>query len=238
MNAITKAFVFCFFSTSLCAQIHSNSGPAVNSPLATSEFFTDVSGKPLFPSGYVDVIGSPFLSDEWQPAHVALQTGRSLDGILVKLDLLKQELYYKDEKGKEMIAKKGIVQAMRVYDAQRGDSTHYRSGYPLQESRTAATLYQVLANGRAELLKHTSKTIQEIKRFNSATTEREFVLKSEYFVFDRTKGTLLKIKKDRKALMDALSDQAPALEQYLQDTRNKCRSEEDLIAAVNFYNSR
>jgi hypothetical protein len=220
------------------AQIHSNSGPAINSPLATAEFFTDVSGRPLLPSGYIDVVGSPFLADEWQPAHVLLHTGRSLTGIQVKLDLLKQELYYKDEAGKEMIAKKGIVRELHLYNSQRGDSTHYRSGYPLQESRTAATLYQVLAPGRVALLKHTTKIIQEVKRFNSATTEREFVQKSEYFVYDEVKRTLLKVKKDKKAMLETLAPQAAGLEQFLQETRNKCRTEEDLIAAVNFCNAR
>ncbi|MFZ5972174.1 MAG: hypothetical protein ACOYXA_11335 [Bacteroidota bacterium] len=221
--------------TPALAQIHADSGPAIRSTLSTAEFFTDVSGRPVFPGNYVDVSGTPFLQEDWQPAFAELNSGKKLAGLLVKLDLLKQELYYLDEQRKEMIAKKGVVRQLIFTEGT--DSTTFRSGYPPAGANTLATYYQVLAEGTVHLLKHQRKVINETKRFNAATIERQFVLMEEYFLFDTRTQALTKIKKDKDSLLEALPDPQSQLKQHVATAKYKFRKEEDLLRVVDFYNS-
>ncbi len=231
-----KYFAFLLLATTpALAQIHADSGPAIKSTLSAAEFFTDVSGRPVFPGNYVDVSGTPFLQEDWRPAFAELNSGKKLMGLLVKLDLLKQELYYLDEQRKEMIAKKGVVRQLTF--AEGADSVTFRSGYPAAATNTLATYYQVLTEGTVHLLKHQRKVINETKRFNSATIERQFVLVEEYFLFDTRTKALTKIKKDKSSLLEALPDPQSKLKQHIQNEKYKFRKEADLLKVVDFYNS-
>lgn len=228
-------FLFCLGASHAWSQIHADSGPLIKSPLATSEFFTDVSGRPVFPSNYVDVSGTPFAYEDWRAAAITLGSGRKLAGVQVKLDLLKHEVYYIDERGKEMIAKRGVIHQISFPD--KSDSTVYRSGFPALEENTTATLYEVLADGRVVLLKQTTKVIQELKRFNSATIERKFVLREAYFLFHRDDKKMKTVRRDRKVVVEALADRQESVQRFLDENRNRCRTEADLVDVVTYYNA-
>ncbi len=228
-------FLFVAHGIPAICQIHANSGPMIKAPLATAEFFTDVSGRPIFPGGYVDVHGSPFWQEDWKPAYVVLGTGKKLAGLLVRLDLLKHEVYYMDETHNEMIAKKGVVKELVFVE--NGDSIRFRAGFPPIENNTLATLYEVLATGKTVLLKQHIKVIMETKPFNSATTERTFVGKEEYYLSKQGQTKLTKIKKDRKDVLEALADRQKNVEGYMKSNGLKCRSEKDLIEIVGYYNA-
>lgn len=232
---IARPFLFYLLTSPAWCQIHADSGPMVNSPLATSEFFTDVSGRPLFPSNYVDVSGTPFRYADWRPAVITLSSGRKLSGVQVKLDLLKHEVYYIDERGSEMIAKRGVIHQIALPDGR--DSVFYRSGFPPIQENTAATLYEVLADGRVSLLKQTTKVIQELKRFNSATIERQFVSQEAYFLFHKDNKIMEMVRKDRKLVLEVLADRQESVRLFLEENRNRCRTESDLVEVVTYYNS-
>jgi hypothetical protein len=200
-----------------------------------SSFFYVVNGSPVSLVKYVKVVdGSPFFGDDWMKARIILSLGKEYDNLLVKLDLLANELYYKDASGHEMVATSTLQQVVLIDTVKSLFYTFvYSDAIPFAGNPPDKGWYQVMTNGKAILYKQFVKTINEVKPYGSATVEQTIYTTSNFFVLYNDRFTHIKKFKD---LTDLLADKKTLLQQYITAGKLNGKKEDDYISVVTYYN--
>lgn len=111
----------------------------------------------------------------------------------------------------------------------------FRNGFTSTNGNAAKTFYQVLSDGETPLLKRSFKKILENKPYGSATVVKTFEEIHNYYLVQQ--GKPLKIKKDKKAILELLSDYKSELEAFIKSNNLSFKSETDLIMLMTYYNS-
>lgn len=178
------------------------------------------------------VKGSPYFGKGWYPADIKMAEGRHTN-ILIRLDLLDQELHYLD-KSQEYVTNKTFPE-IDIRDSATGKMYIFRSGYPPAAGTTARSYFEVLAEGKITLLKLHKKTLSENRPFNSATTEQTIYDTKQYFLVKEQIPERIKLNKTD--ILNAIPDNRQAVQQYISEKKIKGKSEHDLTDIINYYNS-
>ncbi len=191
-------------------------------------------GAPFLGINYTDIKGHPYLFENWTEGAVKLSNGKSYTSVQLKYNLIRDELFFKDIKTDQLLAFVIPVVEFQLTDKVRA-SILYRNGFKAIDDNTEKSYYQVLFDGGTQLLKRTSKKINEEKPFNSASTIKSFEVLNFYYISNN--NTLIRIRKDKKSVLAALANQASTLEKYLQEKSLNLKNEDDLIKFIQYYNS-
>jgi len=198
----------------------------------SSLFLADrVSGNLYKNSNAGDIQGSAFFKEDWLPGVIYLGDGYRADKFLLKLDLYSNELLFQHE-GQALAVVNPVKEF--VLTSPLGAQYLFRCGYMPIDVNDEKTFYQVIANGPTSLLKHIRKNINERKEYGSAATIKEFITTESYFI-SQPKGVILKVKKDKRSLLDALGDDGK-MEAWMAKNKIKIKSEQDLVNVVNAWN--
>lgn len=206
---------------------------------AQIQMLNDNQGKPVMEQSYIDVEGSPYLVPNWFPGKVSLVSGKTMLAKL-KYDLIKDELLFQSPRDSLALAFVEPVKSVS-FDAFGISESNllplvFSSGYPGIDEQTPASFYQVIADGKAKVLKRYKKIIHSDQVFNSATVTKTFVLKDAvYYLLINDKIT--RIKPSSKVILNALSDKAEKMQAYIKSTKLDYKSDADLAKLFNYYNS-
>ncbi|WP_428655136.1 hypothetical protein [Runella sp.] len=193
---------------------------------AQSLFIQDINGRPIFENGYTEIEGSPYLNDAWSTGNVkAKNNGKTYELAKMRYDLYKDELEYEENQ-------KPYRFSTEITEFSTNDGV-FRSGFPAIESMTARNFYQVLYDGNVKLLKRNTVRIQLEKLYSSATQTKRFMKESALYLFKN--GTIIRLKKDKKSLLEALGDKQTQLETFINDEKLKLSKEEDILRVIEKY---
>ena len=203
--------------------------------LLNPNYFYTVSGEPVGLPKYVKVVeGSAFFNSDWLKGRVMLVGGKEYGPMQLKLDLLKNELYYLDPNGKEMIA---TTPLQRVILIDTIHNLHYifmnSFAIPATSPDAENGWYQLMNNGRASIYKKLTKVITETKPYGSATTEQIIRTSSRYFILYNNQ--LVRIKKF-KDLPDILTDKKAEVQTFINNNKLTGKTDEDYNMVVSYYN--
>jgi len=148
-----------------------------NSNLGREMDFTDLNGHSLLKKYDPQIIGSPFINDDWVPARVTLSKGKEIGPLPVKLNIESNELYFLDSTNKEMIAADGLIKRIDCVDYYSKDSIKYifKSGYPAIDGQNENYFYQVFSEGRIEFLARKFKYIRVEKNEFTGDVSKRFI---------------------------------------------------------------
>jgi hypothetical protein len=198
------------------------------STYAQSMFLQDINGRPIFEGGYTEIEGSPYLNDVWSRGSVkAKNNGKTYELAKMRYDLYKDELEYEENQKPYRFSKE-------ITEFSTNDGV-FRSGFPAIEPMTDRNFYQVLYDGNVKLLKRTTVRIQTEKLYSSATQTKRFIKDDALYLFKN--GTMTRLKKDKKALLEALGDKQAELETFIKEEKLKLSKEEDILRVVEKYES-
>ena len=224
---------FCIF----CSLVHGQKALDVTSGAVNAgAFFISVNGEPILTTKFSKLVeGSQYFIDDWAKGNIVMPHGTTYKDIDVKLDLVSQEVHYKDDKGRELVANTALKD---VYLKSADGLTMYHfvhSSYLEKAEGLAKGWYQLLSAGAAGLYKEHKKTVNENKPYGSATTEQRIQTKEQYIVVFGGKATVIKKVKD---LPSVLSEKKVEMEKFISSQDQKTASlEERLLAAVEHFNS-
>ncbi len=198
-------------------------------------FFAGNDGRPIrYNSEVVLVSGTPYLLEHFFPARIVLATGAVYDGVRVRLNLLANELQYRNAKGEEMVTS-APVKELLIRDTTNNSVRQVVSGQTMPPQLPGNGWYEQLAAGKAALYKRTEKSLLSRKQYNSATEEKWVESKDRLFVVINNTG--YEVKKLRE-LLPLLADKAQAMEQFAKEHDKKSKSwQQTATAAVLYYNS-
>lgn len=192
-------------------------GPAASVGISvqrSSLFYSTFDGFPVNQTRYSRVAsGTPYLFDNFLPAIVVLGNGTGYEGVRVRLNLVENELQYRDSKGMELVTKVPMKQLV-IRDTVRGGEHTLVSSFALPPGAPKEGWYELLADGPLQLLQLRERRLVTEKPFNSASEEQRIENRDRLFVLAAGKYTEVKKPRDlapffagRQKEMDALLKQ-------------------------------
>lgn len=203
--------------------------------ISPTAFYT-VSGTPFVVDKYIRIVdGSPYFRDSWMDGRVVTQTGGEIKNLSLRLDLLENEIHYKDKDANELITTTPLKEVV-VTDSTGAEFRFvHSSGIENSGTQIREGWYNWLVTGQASLFRAFKKQISESKPYGSATTEQRIQTVENYFV--QFGGVVYPVKK-LKDVPGILSNKQAELEKFLQSSDNKnLPMEERFKALINYYNS-
>ncbi|OOQ60796.1 hypothetical protein [Mucilaginibacter pedocola] len=194
--------------------------------------------KVITPKSYMNVEGTPYLTDEWQPGDVKLVNGvTSQEKLMLKYNLVDDMLLFK-EKGSDN-AMSFVVPVQEFTISPAGDDKvlvkHFRAGYKDIEGNTPTSFYQVLSDGKVQLLRKDTKKALETQEIGSASKTTTFIEKTKYYLVVNGKTT--QVKNDKKSLLAVLADKQAQLEDYIKTNKVNFKDDAQLGKLVDYYNT-
>lgn len=204
----------------------------LNMQTALAQYTEDFRAKAVLEKTYTDVKGSPYLFDDWSLGVVKMASGSSYKDMSLKYDQVTGELIFKDKTGKaqgfaDPVAEFKIIDKSNAFRI-------FRSGYKSIDNNSDKSFYEVLYDGGTTLLRDPKKNIVEHRAYNSSTAVKSIVETPAYYVV--LNGQVIKIKKDKKAILAVLSNSAQ-LEKYIQDNKLNLKDDADLAKLMLYYDS-
>lgn len=191
-------------------------------------------GNPVFEKSYIDVQGSPYLQEDWAIGNVTLKNGKSYTGVGLKYDQVKDELLFRNEKN-EMNTFAQPVKSFTITSRKNNSQLLFRNGFAPVKAATENSWYQVLADGKVQLLFRNVKKVRKDKAYNSATTVLTIEEYPTWFI--AKDGVPVSIKKNEKAVLEAIGGDRTALEAYIRSNKLNVKNDEDLVKLIVYYNS-
>jgi hypothetical protein len=201
---------------------------------ASSNLFVVVGGTPFVLAKYSKVTeGSPYFKESWLKGTVAVNQGRTYQGIQLKLDLLANEVHYQDSLGTDLVATTPLTRLELIDPENERVFTFVNSYFFNVLPLPKAAWFQVLAEGAASVYEYYEKETQEISPYGSATREQHIITKARHFLLYKNSFAQVKRLKD---IAEVLSGKTQALLEYIRNQGLSEKNEEDWSALVNYYN--
>ncbi|RYE29330.1 MAG: hypothetical protein EOP48_32700 [Sphingobacteriales bacterium] len=190
----------------------------------TMVYIRDLAGKPLPGSRNIDIEGSPFLNNEFEPGRVVFTNGKMSSDLYLQFNMVDNKLLFRRD---DMIME--FVDSVRDFYLQYNENNTlglvFRCNFPPIDRNTRATFYELLVDGKIELLKYRYKTITGHREYN-ATNKKSYSEGSQLYAA-LPGNKIIRIKRDRNFLMRAMPDYAEKIFKLTNNLRLK--DDESLI---------
>lgn len=188
-------------------------------------------GSPVKEIKYSDIIGSELYNTEWWNAEVLLTNGARYN-LPVKYNLYVDELFFKSDN-----QTMSFVVPVRefVFKESSSATAFFRNGYPANDGFSDKTFYQVLVDGKVQLLKKLSKQVMETKDFNSSIVKKRFTDLSKVYSF--RDNQFYQLKRDKSGILNVFSDRSNEIAKYISDNKINLKKDDELAKVFNYYNS-
>jgi len=190
-----------------------------------------------FINAYANIEGSPYFIEYYCPASLRLNKGKEYKNVPVKVNLYSHEIFVIDSNNKEIIVTEGLIINVSLTDTAGAipHTYHFSSGYPATDKNNSFNYYQILSDGKLQLLKHIRKEIVEQKNVQSGETRKEFVSRTEFYTYSN--GEIKKLKRDKEDIQELMKDREQKINEYLKDKKMNYKNTGMLADLFNFYNS-
>lgn len=195
----------------------------------------DAKGQLVTEGKSVDVQGTRYLNEDWLMGSFTLDNGKSYKDIEIKYDELSDKMLIRN-KNNETVR---LIEQVNDFTidfpvAETIVKRHFKLGYKNIPGTTDVYYFEILVDGKTQLLKRSSKAVQEAKDYNSASVNRAFVETIDYYIYRDNSG--IDMKKDKKSVLAALGDHQPELDAYIKSNKLNLKSEADLAKLISYYN--
>ena len=195
-----------------------------------------------YPNGYPvrlktpeDVQGTPFLFETWQEADLLLKDSTVFSHVKTRLNLYNNKLYFlKDDQELECVSP--VWQFTLVSPVSDGSKFMvFRNGYPAIDKNTETTYYQLLADGKFQLIKRVFKYLDERGGYSGP---KEKVYQKDEALYAYLPGNkIIRLNKYKEDLLAAAPDYQSQITKIESTLKLKLRKTDDLIRLFNALNS-
>ena len=223
-----KKFSFlstCVFILTTVSAQETNPMSILNGPgKPTMVYLRDLTGRPLPGSQNKNIEGSPYLNTEFVLGRVVFSNGKMSNDVYLQFDLFNNTLLFR----RDDIALQ-FVDTVTTFFLQHTENNTlglvFRSNFPPINGNNRTTFYELLVDGKVQLLKHRYKKINGYREFDAASKRRYEESSNLYAALPD--NTIIRIKKDRNYLMKAMPEYADKILELTDNLRVK--NEESLV---------
>lgn len=194
-----------------------------------------------FDSRYEGLKGSPFFISEWIKGEMTFADGRVFKEVPLKYNAYSKELVMKRPSGDSLIVFPYQVSSFVINDPITKANFEFKR-YPTAQTPKydmREIYFLTLYTGKTSLVKLINKTLKKADYkdpYSNNVRYDTFEDANEYYLL-KADGSMVKIKKSKKSVLDALSDKEAALKALLEQEKIDIKTERDLVVAVAKYNA-
>ncbi|WP_428665100.1 hypothetical protein [Runella sp.] len=232
-------FSFCVLAgTSLFAQTNNanNLIRDVDGRLSTGTYMTS-----SFDSRYEGIKGSPFFISEWIKGQLAFVDGRIFKEVPIKYNAYSKELLMKRPGGDSIIVFPYQISSFVINDPVTKANFEFKR-YPAAQTPKydlREVYFLTLYEGKTSLVKLVSKALKKADFKDPYSNNVRFDTyedANEYYLI-KADGSMVKVKKNKKSVLGALSDKEEALKALFEHEKLEMKTERELVIAVAKYNA-
>lgn len=174
-----------------------------------------------------------FLEQEWTPGTVTFKNGAPAMKMPLIFDEFGEKLYY--QQGNTTMEFNHPVASFHLMLVNNGDSGYvtFRSAYPPIHKNTGETFYQVMVDGKYQLLKCKAKTIALYKEDVPEDHRKEQIREMLYALLPG--GQMVEIKKDKDYLY-GLPPVGDTIKQVAEAKNLRLKNDKNLIELFELLN--
>ncbi len=191
---------------------------------------TDINGRIIQETKYTSIEGTPYLNTEWVKGEILRHDNVRFVDIRIKYDAYTDKLEYLFE-NKPFVLETPIKE-FRIFNNDK--IRVFKSGFTEIDNNTQTSLYEVLNNSKISYLKKYRAKMHDYNMYNSATVHKRFIME-EMLYLSFEDGKMVKIKRDKKSMLDAFSDKTAEIDKFIKDNNIKFRSDDDIAAIIDYY---
>ena len=181
-------------------------------------------------------LGSPYFSEEWMDGAVVLADGKKYEKLHLKFDQLTNQVVFLDQDLDKIQAfKVPVTEFILISKLVAGNDTKFRSDYPSIDGSNASSFFEVLTEGKTQLLKRTIKVVVEERPDNSLLLKKMIKASTRYYL--KTGSTLARVKNNEKEVLILLKDKQAELKAYIKENKLNLKQDNDLAKLFDYYNS-
>jgi hypothetical protein len=205
-------------------------------PAGEGMAITSVNGMVYSPVKFVKVTsGTPFFKEDWMKGSVVVDGGQTYSNVWLRLNLIDNEVNYKDAQGQEMVASSPI-KIVVLNDSSKGMKYQFALGDQMKniDRSLSKTWFQVLVNDKnASLCKQIRKSIRESIAYGTATTEQQIEVVEYYFL--QLNGSFARFRWDD--WQEQFKDKKDQMAAFIKTHHLKGKSDDDYVKMVSYYNT-
>lgn len=230
-----KIYLLCcsiFLMLSAQSQIN-NQLPLL--PSGTVSFILE--DRPIHERMHPSIVGSPLLQNDWTAGAVTMADGRHFYDVHLLYNLYDNILYFRRGE-KEMCEFVDPVRefVFRYLKGTDSATALYRSGFPATGKNTEKSFYEVMADGKFQLLNYRYKSLVRVKGDYVRKDEyNRFEDRSQLYLFDTQQNKLTRLS-TYADLSAAIGPQADSVARIMGKPKIKLNNETDvklLVTALN-----
>lgn len=188
---------------------------------------------------YEGVQGTPYFLNSWVQGSIDLVNGKNFDDVPLKYDAFSQNLILRRDNMRDSIVVFPTQVKQFVLRADDGAEWLFRR-YPDVNVRNIDLkdgYFLVLYDGKTSLLKRVSKVFKKADYKDPYSTNVRYDAYNNDFTYYilRPDKSLVKIKKSKKALYDALNDKGANLDAFASQENLAFKSDTDFARVVKYY---
>jgi hypothetical protein len=175
--------------------------------------------------------GHPFILEDWEIASIETLKG-TYNNVPVKLNVERNEVYFKDENGKTLILQDDFVTELSINDSKNNSIRRFIK-IPLKG------YFEMITEGKSSLLiKHSKLFVPSIaaESVNTITNKSMDRYNEKAVVTIRIENQLYPLE-NKKALKSLYSDDVGAAE-FIRKNKVKTSDIDSMVTLVNYLNSR
>lgn len=175
--------------------------------------------------------GSPWFSKVFIPARIQLFSGEDIEGGNFKLNLYNGRVFTEDDRQRLIVITSPVKRIEFLQENKK--AAVFQAGFPKIDRQNATSLYQVLAEGKAQLLKFIRFTMSDRMEYGQGVT---FKLDPLFYFYVYADGKMHPVHKvdDLMRLFPGWTNEVKG---YIEREGLKIKKETDLVKIVSFYNS-
>ncbi|HEV7329930.1 MAG TPA: hypothetical protein VGN63_02725 [Flavisolibacter sp.] len=217
MLKCTFSFIIFFLTTTLFAQ------NASDFPRYTPRM---LAYKTLPDEEKVEDVQTNFVLQNWRTGTVTFRNTTDKAVVPLIFDVYGNMLYFLS--GNSILEFANPVKEFTIPVIAKKDTIylHYRSGYPAVDKNGNETFYEILVDGKFQLLRCKAKTIALYKERDIPEEQRDY--SKELFYTLLPNGKMVLVKKDKDYLLKEMSEYADRIREIIADQKLKLKDEAQL----------
>jgi hypothetical protein len=187
------------------------------------------------PPIYNDVSGTPYFIRDWSDGIIRFASGRNASQFKIRFDCINNKVLLQFNGSSFSTESKVKEFVLYTKNGKDRDSAVFKKGFPATEKANEETFYQVLLEGKNQLLCLHIKIISEEPQIASKVIYRRIRDEVKYFMLKDK--NMIELPADRQLLADSFPDKYEEIRKFIAEQQLKFREAADFVKLLRFYNS-